>query len=89
MRAGLHGPERRDHAGADQYEYFRPGQPYLVLFGTGIRNASAVTVVIDHEYYTASYAGPQPAVSGLDQMNIALSSSLAGRRVYGPLCDCG
>ncbi len=54
------------------------GQAYLVLFGTGIRNAGLATVVIDHEYYTASYAGPQPGVPGLDQVNIALPSSLAG-----------
>src|SRR5689334_5165667 len=55
-------------------------QVYLVLSGTGIRNASslaAVNVNINSESYPAQYAGPTAGYPGLDQVNVGpLSSSL-------------
>ena len=55
---------------------------FLDLFGTGIRNRSSLSNVagkvggIDSEVF---YAGPQNEVVGLDQVNILLPRSLAGR----------
>jgi uncharacterized protein (TIGR03437 family) len=55
------------------------GPAYLVLFGTGIRNASSVFITANFGTdLTASYAGAQPSTPGLDQINVLLPSSLAG-----------
>lgn len=57
-------------------------QVYLVLFGTGIRNRSAlnnVTVKIGGVDAPVEYAGPQGGFVGLDQVNIRLPRTLAGR----------
>lgn len=57
-------------------------QVFLVLFGTGIRYNSGLANVraqvggVDAE---VTYAGPQPQFVGLDQVNIRLPRSLAGR----------
>lgn len=57
---------------------------YLSLYGTGIRGwmklATAVnaTVTIGGQSFPAAYAGPQPTVPGLDQVNVALPLSLRG-----------
>jgi uncharacterized protein (TIGR03437 family) len=62
-----------------------PGETaYLVLFGSGIRNRSALTsvgVVIGGLNARADYAGPQGQYAGLDQVNIPLPRELAGRGV--------
>jgi len=57
---------------------------YLVLYGTGFDGASAggTSVIIDgsQQYWspTVTYAGPQGGFSGLDQIDAALPSTLAG-----------
>jgi uncharacterized protein (TIGR03437 family) len=55
---------------------------FLVLFGTGLRNRSsigAVSVKIGGVNADALYAGPQGSFVGLDQLNVSLPRSLAGR----------
>ncbi|MCU1262825.1 MAG: hypothetical protein JWO80_5710, partial [Bryobacterales bacterium] len=53
----------------------------LVLYATGIRNARLqdVTVQVDSVNASVLFSGPQGEFSGLDQMNVQLPSSLAGR----------
>jgi uncharacterized protein (TIGR03437 family) len=50
----------------------------LSFYGTGIRGASKVTVTIGSQTFTPTYAGPQPTVPGLDQVNVPLSLNLRG-----------
>jgi uncharacterized protein (TIGR03437 family) len=56
-------------------------QPYLVLYGTGIRSAaqSNVSVKIGNIDATVTYAGSQGTYAGLDQVNVALPTILKGR----------
>jgi uncharacterized protein (TIGR03437 family) len=57
-------------------------QLYLVLFGTGLRNRSdlsAVSARIGGTEAEVLYAGPQGAFAGLDQVNLKLPRTLAGR----------
>ena len=56
------------------------GQAYLILFGTGLRNADGVSayVTIDEARLEVNYAGSQPQYAGLDQVNVMLPASLAG-----------
>ena len=57
-------------------------QVYLLLFGTGIRNARAITEVsaaIGGISTPVSYAGPQGQFVGLDQVNLVLPGELARR----------
>src|SRR5262249_51929387 len=57
-------------------------QVFLVLFGTGIRfrsSLSNVTATIGGTPVPVQYAGPQGVFVGLDQVNILLPSSRAGR----------
>jgi len=57
-------------------------QVILELFGTGIRGRSALTAVtatIGGQAADVLYAGPQGSFSGLDQVNIRVPRSLAGR----------
>ncbi|MFN7947991.1 MAG: endonuclease/exonuclease/phosphatase family protein [Blastocatellia bacterium] len=63
-----------------------PGPPtdqvYLLLFGTGWRNRSGlpgVTVTTGGVNALTDYAGPQGDFIGLDQMNVLLPRTLAGR----------
>jgi uncharacterized protein (TIGR03437 family) len=54
---------------------------YLSLFGTGIRGASAlsnVSVTVGGTTIQPTYAGAQPEVPGLDQVNVPLPLSLRG-----------
>jgi uncharacterized protein (TIGR03437 family) len=51
---------------------------YVSLFGTGIRNASSVTVKIGNTDVQPTYAGPQGQYPGLDQVNFPLSLNLRG-----------
>ena len=54
---------------------------YLVLFGTGLRNRSAlgaVTTTIGGRNIPVLYAGPQGTFVGLDQMNLEIPRSLVG-----------
>jgi len=55
---------------------------FLVLFATGARHRGslgAVSVKIGGENADALYAGPQGSFAGLDQLNVLLPRSLAGR----------
>ena len=57
-------------------------QVYLVLFGTGIRHRnshSSVIATIGGVYAEVSFAGPQGDYVGLDQLNVLVPRSLAGR----------
>ena len=59
---------------------------YLVLYGTGIRNRSAlpaVTCAIGGVAATVSYAGPQSESPGLDQVNVLVPAALAGKGDVG------
>ena len=56
-------------------------QPYLVLYGTGIRGAAQanVSVKIGNVDATVTYAGAQGTYAGLDQVNVTLPGTLKGR----------
>jgi uncharacterized protein (TIGR03437 family) len=54
------------------------GSTYIVLFGTGLRNAATLTALVDFTTVAVTYAGPQPSFPGLDQVNLLLPASLAG-----------
>ena len=55
------------------------GEVVLVLYGTGIRGASSVTATIGGVPSDVLYAGAQPQLIGLDQVNVRVPQSLAGR----------
>lgn len=55
---------------------------FLVLFGTGWRNGASLTsttVSIGGVNSQVEYAGKQPTIEGLDQINVRLSRELAGK----------
>ena len=55
---------------------------FLILFGTGIRNRTAleaVTATIGGSAADVLFAGPQGGFIGLDQVNVRLARALAGR----------
>ena len=57
-------------------------QLFLIAFGTGFRNRTSlsnVTATIGGVNAEVSYAGAQGTFTGLDQVNIRIPSSLAGR----------
>jgi uncharacterized protein (TIGR03437 family) len=57
-------------------------QVFLILFGTGIRNRDAIAntaVRIGGTDVQLLFAGAQPGFAGLDQVNVRLARSLAGR----------
>jgi uncharacterized protein (TIGR03437 family) len=57
------------------------GMTFLTLYGTGIRNRSAlsnVQVSVNGIPLTPSFAGAQPSFTGLDQVNFLLPASFAG-----------
>jgi len=57
-------------------------QLFLTLFGTGIRNATTVRVLVDGVEVPVLFSGPQPDFAGLDQINIGpLPRDLAGKSV--------
>ena len=60
------------------------GKVTLVLFGTGIRgrgDLSDVQVSVGGALEPVTYAGPQSQYPGMDQVNVTLPASLAGRGV--------
>ncbi|HME06624.1 MAG TPA: hypothetical protein VKG25_06220 [Bryobacteraceae bacterium] len=60
------------------------GATYLTLYGTGIRNRSALSkmqVTVNGMSLPATFAGAQGAFAGLDQVNVLLPASLAGSGV--------
>jgi uncharacterized protein (TIGR03437 family) len=54
---------------------------YLVLFGTGIAagGTALTSVTINGVNATVVYAGPQGTFSGLDQVDVLIPASLAGK----------
>ena len=56
-------------------------QVYLVLYGSGMGKAAAssVTATVAGAPNDVAYAGPQGSISGLDQFNLLLPRSLAGK----------
>jgi uncharacterized protein (TIGR03437 family) len=56
-------------------------QVYLVLYGSGLQAAgtSGVTATVNGATAQVVYAGPQTTFPGLDQVNLILPSSLAGK----------
>jgi uncharacterized protein (TIGR03437 family) len=57
------------------------GATYLTLYGTGIRNRSAISKVqvsVNATALPVTFAGAQPSFAGLDQVNVLLPASLAG-----------
>ncbi len=57
------------------------GTVYLTLYGTGIRNVSAlanVQVSINGVNVPVQFAGAQPSFPGLDQVNVSLPATLSG-----------
>jgi uncharacterized protein (TIGR03437 family) len=57
-------------------------QVFLVLFGTGIRhlsNQSAVSLSVGGTVLSPSFVGAAPGFAGLDQVNVLLPGSLAGK----------
>jgi uncharacterized protein (TIGR03437 family) len=55
-------------------------QTYLVLYGTGIRDAtlSSIAMTIGGQTVAPLYAGLQGQYSGEDQINVQVPNSLAG-----------
>jgi endoglucanase len=51
---------------------------FLILYGTGFRNASGVSLQIGPATLQLLYAGKQPQFFGLDQLNAELPRNLAG-----------
>jgi uncharacterized protein (TIGR03437 family) len=68
---------------ANPIDLSRPGERvFLALFGAGLRgrsDLSRVRVTLGGAPLNALYAGPVPGFVGLDQINVELPSSLAGR----------
>ena len=59
-------------------------QLFLVLFGTGMRGFSArdkITVQLGDQQLPVTFIGPAPGFSGVDQVNLPLPRSLAGRGI--------
>ncbi len=56
-------------------------QVYLSLFGTGLQaaGAGAIQLSVGGVAVPALYAGPQESFVGLDQVNLPLPVSLAGK----------
>jgi uncharacterized protein (TIGR03437 family) len=54
-------------------------QDTLVLYATGLNGTSSVTATIGGIAAPVAYAGPQGTYSGLDQINLSIPASLAGK----------
>lgn len=70
------------HCTPRQLDVTAASEVYLELYGTGWRNHSGlanVSVTVGGVAVPVLYAGPQPQFVGLDQLNMQLPRSLAGR----------
>ncbi len=56
-----------------------PERDFLVLYGTGIRNANTRSGYFGNQRVAISFAGAAPGFVGLDQVNIAIDTQLKGR----------
>ncbi len=52
---------------------------YLVIYGTGWRNGTGLTVKFGDTVLTPVYSGAQGDITGLDQINVPLVKDLAGK----------
>jgi len=52
---------------------------YLVIVGSGLGSATAATATIGGVNATVTYAGPEGTYPGVDQYNILIPPSLAGK----------
>lgn len=64
------------------------GTVYLILYGTGI-GTSAVTATVGGVPATVAYSGPQGTYPGLDQVNLIIPASLAGKGKVNVLLTAG
>jgi len=69
------------------YAASAPG--YLSLYGTGFAqaSASASSCMVGNTAVTATYAGPEIQIAGLDQVNLLLPTSLAGAGTQTAYCE--
>ena len=58
-------------------------EAFLVLFGTGVGDSAQVEATIGEEPADVTFAGPQGAFVGLDQVNVRIPRSLIGRGEVG------
>jgi uncharacterized protein (TIGR03437 family) len=54
-------------------------QVYLTVYGSGLGTATGATATIGGVGADVKYAGAQPTYPGLDQYNVLIPSSLAGK----------
>lgn len=54
-------------------------QVYLTLYGSGLGSAATATATVSGVAAQVSYAGPQGTYAGLDQYNILIPASVAGK----------
>ena len=54
-------------------------QVYLVLYGSGLGSATTATATVGGVSATVAYAGAQSTYAGLDQYNVLIPASLAGK----------
>ena len=52
---------------------------YIEFYGTGFRNARSFAALINGVAAPVTYAGAQPNVAGVDQVNIQIPSSMPVR----------
>ena len=52
---------------------------FLVIYGTGWRNGTGLTVAFGDTTLTPSFSGAQGDLAGLDQINVPLATSLLGK----------
>jgi uncharacterized protein (TIGR03437 family) len=64
------------------------GLVYLTIYGTGI-GTSAVTATIGGANATVAYSGPQGTYPGLDQLNLLIPASLAGKGQVNVIVTAG
>lgn len=58
-------------------------QVYLVIYGTGLGKTTQASATIGGVSVTPAYAGPQGGYTGLDQFNLLLPRTLAGKGKVG------
>src|SRR4030095_7329419 len=52
----------------------------LIIYGTGWRNGTGLTVKFGDLVLTPSFSGPQPDFPGLDQINVTIPKELAEKQ---------
>lgn len=62
---------------------------YLVLYGSGLGPATSATATVGGVNATVAYAGPQGTYEGLDQYNILIPASLAGKGSVNVIVTAG